>query len=313
MEQNILLVEDQINLSAALVAILTQKGYRVDAVYDGVTGLEYAQAGTYDAIVLDVMLPKMDGFAVISELRRSGNDVPTIMLTARDTLRDKITGLDAGADDYLTKPFQPAELLARLRALTRRQGTVVSGALTLGNTTLDLESGDLCILANSEVDNKKNSDNISAEAIAGSEISADAIAGSVANTNADTAEVKTTATDAGTGEEASTKGFSTLTKNANATTNAIADTEANAEAKIVAKVHLSQREFDVCQILMANPGQTISKSRLLERIWGMDSDADENSVEAYVSFVRKKLSYLGSNLNITTLRMLGYRIEVKNE
>jgi DNA-binding response OmpR family regulator len=229
MERNVLIVEDQKNLSKALVAILEHEGYAVDAVYNGNDGLSYARLGAYDAIVLDVMLPGMDGFEIVKTLRREGVDVPVIMLTARTTLGDKVTGLDLGADDYLTKPFQPAELLARLRALTRRSGTVAAQTLTLGNTMLDLETCDLCV------------------------------AGS---TNS--------------GEQT---------------------------------VHLSQREFDVCQILMANPGQAISKSRLLERIWGMDSDADENSVEAYVSFVRKKLAFLGSNLKIETLRMIGYRID----
>jgi DNA-binding response OmpR family regulator len=232
MQRNVLIVEDQKNLSKALVAILEHEGYNTDAVFNGNDGLEYARSGSYDAVVLDVMLPGLSGFDVIKSLRREGVDVPVIMLTARTTLGDKVTGLDLGADDYLTKPFQPAELLARLRALTRRSGTVAAQALTLGNTVLDLETADLTV-------------------------------------DKDGAQAQT--------------------------------------------VHLSQREYDVCQIFMANPGQTISKSRLLERIWGLDSDADENSVEAYISFVRKKLAFLGSNLKIETLRMLGYRIEVEDD
>jgi len=243
MEQTVLIVEDQKRLALALKAILEQAGYRTDAVFDGQAGLDYALGGNYDAVVLDVMLPLLDGFEVISRIRRGACDVPVIMLTARDTLKDKVAGLDHGADDYLTKPFQPAELLARLRALMRRQGTVLSQAVTLGNTVLDLETADISAAAPSAADA------------------------------------------------------------------ACADGQAGTE-EAAASVHLSQREFEVCQLFMANPGQTISKARLLERIWGMDSDADENSVEAYVSFLRKKLAYIGSNLQITTLRMLGYRMEV---
>jgi DNA-binding response OmpR family regulator len=222
---NILVVEDQKRLAQALAVILSDAGYNVDAVYDGQEGLEYCLAGSYDAIVLDVMLPKLSGHEMVSELRRLGNDIPVIMLTARDTLRDKITGLDAGADDYLTKPFQPGELLARLRALTRRQGAVIIDTLTVGNTVLDLQSSTLSV----------------------------------------------------GGKES---------------------------------VHLSQREFEVCRMLMSNANHTISKAQLLTSIWGLGSDADENSVEAYVSFVRKKFRFLSSNLRVKTHRRLGYQLEV---
>jgi DNA-binding response OmpR family regulator len=236
---NILLVEDQQRLAQALSAILAEEGYHVDAVGDGRSGLEYALAaertGTpYDAIVLDVMLPFMDGFAVAQELRREGSAVPVIMLTARDTVHDKVAGLDAGADDYLTKPFQPAELLARLRALTRRSGTVHIETITLGNTALDLQSADL----------------------------------------------------------------------SNGATSTTATTPARTS------VHLSQREFELCRLFMSNPGQTFTKPTLLARVWGLDTEADENSVEAYVSFLRKKLSYLKSDLRIVTMRGMGYRLEV---
>ncbi len=230
---NILLVEDQQRLADALSAILANDGYHVDTVYDGQSGLDYAlSAGDtgcdYDAIVLDVMLPRMDGITVARELRKAGRSVPIIMLTARNTLRDKVTGLDSGADDYLTKPFQPEELLARLRAMTRRSGPVIVDNIVLGNLTLDLKSG---FLFNHESDKDQ-------------------------------------------------------------------------------RVHLSQREFDLCQMLMANPTQVMTKANLLTRIWGMDNDADENSVEAYISFLRKKLNYLSANLAITTIRGMGYRLEV---
>ena len=231
---NILLVEDQHRLADALAAILMEAGYHVDTVGDGQSGLDYAlSAGVtgcdYDAIVLDVMLPKMDGITVARELRKAGHSVPIIMLTARNTLRDKITGLDSGADDYLPNPFHPEDLLARLRAMTRRSGPVHVENIELGNLSLDLKSGFL--------HNAKSSKDL--------------------------------------------------------------------------KVHLSQREFDLCRMLMSNPSQVFTKTNLLSRVWGMDSDADENSVEAYISFLRKKLSYLQSDVAITTIRGMGYRLEVE--
>ncbi|MDR1013894.1 MAG: response regulator transcription factor [Coriobacteriales bacterium] len=252
---NILLVEDQQRLAQALCAILEEEGHHVDAVGDGRSGLDYAlsaqKTGTpYDAIVLDVMLPILDGLAVARELRRAGSAVPLIMLTALDTLRDKVTGLDAGADDYLTKPFQPAELLARLRALTRRSGTVHLEVVTLGNTSLDLRSADLF------------------------------------SRGRGTAQVEDTPNDEAAG-----------------------GTGAGAQAEAGLRVHLSQREFELCRLLMTNPEQTLTKATLLARIWGLDTDADENSVEAYVSFLRKKLAYLESDQRIVTVRGMGYRLE----
>ncbi|MDR1083121.1 MAG: response regulator transcription factor [Coriobacteriales bacterium] len=244
---NILLIEDQQRLAQALSAILEETGYHVDTVGDGRSGLEYGlsaeKTGTpYDAIVLDVMLPVMDGFEVARRLRREGSSSPIIMLTARDTLRDKVMGLDAGADDYLTKPFQPAELLARLRALTRRSGPVHVEVITLGNTSLDLQSTEL----------RKTQELESTEG---------SVDGSV---------------------------------------------EENIEDL---GIHLSQREFELCQLLMTHPGQTLTKARLLSRVWGLGTDTDENSVEAYISFLRKKLFYLKSDLSIVTVRGIGYRLE----
>jgi DNA-binding response OmpR family regulator len=222
----ILIVEDQQRLAIALKAICEEAGHRIDLAFDGQEGLDYASLANYDAIVLDIMLPKLDGFGVICALRKAGNDVPVIMLTARSATGDKIQGLDLGADDYLTKPFNPAELLARLRALTRRQGAVILDTLSLGNTVLNLETGD------------------------------------IAHTNTN--------------------------------------------------VHLSQRELDVLRMFMGAPGKTFSKMEILERVWGPESDAEENSVEVYISFLRKKLAHIGSDLSILTIRSLGYRIEVND-
>lgn len=223
---NVLVVEDERNLADAICHILEEGGYNSEAAYDGKSGLVYAESGLYDAIVLDVMLPGMNGFEIVHELRHKGNSVPVLMLTARTATTDKVEGLDSGADDYMTKPFEAPELLARIRALTRRQGDVVIDEATFGDLTLDLNTHDL----------------------------------SCAGRN----------------------------------------------------VHLSQKEFEVMRMLMSSTGRVVSKSDLLTSVWGADGEASENSAEAYVSFLRKKLSHLHSKVSITTLRMLGYRLEEIN-
>lgn len=240
----LLIVEDQHRLAAALKAICEEAGHTVDVAYDGEEGLDYALLAPYDAVVLDVMLPKLDGFEVIQALRKQGNDVPVIMLTARSTTRDKIQGLDLGADDYLTKPFNPAELLARLRALTRRQGAVVLDTICLGNTMLNLETADISLIEPEDE-------------------------------------------DVSSAQESPQP--------------ALHEEES---------VHLSQREFDVLRMFMGAPGKTFSKTDILERVWGPESEAEENSVEVYISFLRKKLAHIHSNLSILTIRSMGYRIEV---
>ena len=220
---NILVVEDERNLADAIAHIVSEASYAAEAVYDGNAGLRAALSGRYDAIVLDVMLPGMDGREVVHELRRQGVATPVLMLTARTSLSDKVEGLDAGADDYMTKPFEADELLARLRALTRRRGDVMLDEVTFADVTLDLATHDL----------------------------------------------------------------------------SCADKT----------VHLSGKEFEVMRILMSSSSRVVSKQDLLARVWG-GSEASENSVEAYVSFLRKKLAHIGSSVQITTLRMLGYRLEV---
>ena len=221
---NILVVEDERNLADAICRILEDEGYNAEAAYDGKAGLAYAESCMYDAAILDVMLPGMDGFEIVRELRRAGSELPVMMLTAKTSTADKVEGLDCGADDYRTKPFEAPELLARVRALTRRKGEMAIDTLTFGDLTLDLSSHDLAC-----------------------------------------------------GEQS---------------------------------VHLSKREFDVLQMLMKGTNRIVSKQDLLTRVWGTDADASENSVEAYVSFLRKKIRHLKSKVEITTLRMLGYRLEV---
>lgn len=139
----ILIAEDDERLAAALEKILKDNGYDIDVVHDGQQGLDYALVGNYDVIILDVMMPKMNGFEVTKEIRRAGISTPIMLLTARDATADKIVGFDSGADDYMTKPFSPAELMAHLRALTRRQGEVQFERLKAGDLDLDLESYEL--------------------------------------------------------------------------------------------------------------------------------------------------------------------------
>lgn len=221
---NVLVVEDERNLADAIVKILEDEGYNAEATYDGKAGLTCAKSGLYDAIILDVMLPGMSGYDVVNKMRHAGVSTPVLMLTARTSTEDKVRGLDSGADDYMTKPFEAPELLARLRALTRRRGDVLIDEIKFADIKLDLNTHDLSC-----------------------------------------------------GEKS---------------------------------VHLSGKEFEVLSILMGSSSRVVSKQDLLTRVWGTDGEASENSVEAYVSFIRKKLSHIGSKVQVTTLRMLGYRLEV---
>ena len=133
----ILLAEDERSLSRAVIALLQKNNYSADAVYDGVEALEYLDAENYDAVILDIMMPKMDGLTVLRTIREKGNQIPVLLLTARSEVADKVLGLDTGANDYLTKPFATAELLARLRAMTRSQNAKTGVTLSFGNITLD--------------------------------------------------------------------------------------------------------------------------------------------------------------------------------
>ncbi|HCP14446.1 MAG TPA: DNA-binding response regulator [Peptococcaceae bacterium] len=221
----VLIVEDEIRLAEALGQIITEQKFAVDIVHDGAAGLDYGLSGLYDVIVLDVMLPKLSGFEVVRGLRARKIITPVILLTAKDEISDKVTGLDCGADDYMTKPFAPEELLARLRALSRRQGDVVLSELTFADLTLNLSNYSLSRGAKS--------------------------------------------------------------------------------------VHLGLKEFEVLRILMSNPKQVVPKEDLIIKVWGMESEAEDNNVEAYISFLRKKFFFLGSKVNINTIRKVGYRLEAE--
>ncbi|WP_349948041.1 response regulator transcription factor [Lacrimispora sp. BS-2] len=219
----VLIVEDEVRLADALGQIMKEQHYQADIVYNGTDGLSCGLSGEYDVIVLDVMLPGENGFHVVKKLRDARIQTPVLMLTARDDIQDKVTGLDRGADDYMTKPFIPEELLARIRALSRRQGEVIVEEMKFGDLTLSLSVNDLCCGSKS--------------------------------------------------------------------------------------IHLGYKEFEVLKILIGNSGRIVSKEALISRVWGSDSDAEDNNVEAYISFLRKKLYFVGSKVEINTLRKVGYRLE----
>ena len=220
----LLVAEDELYLAEALEEILKNNKYSVDVVHDGEAALDYALSGIYDAIILDVMMPKMDGFAVVRALRDKAMQTPVLMLTARAGVADKVQGLDSGADDYLTKPFSAEELLARLRALIRRPTQIVSNELALGDIILNLDAYTL---------------------------------------QCDTRSVR-----------------------------------------------LSLKEFEIMRLLLSNPTAVVPKEDMLLKIWGSESDAEDNNVEVYISFLRKKLFYLSSTVTITTVRRVGYYLEV---
>ena len=219
----VLVVEDEIRLAATLQDLLEMNGCTADVCHDGEAGLDNALSGIYDVVLLDVMLPRIDGFTVLRRLRESGSAVPVLMLTARSEVSDRVAGLDSGADYYLTKPFEPKELLACVRALARRQPELRGGVLTCGDLKLEK---DAFILSCGE-----------------------------------------------------------------------------------RSVRLSRKEFDMMELLMLNQKQVLTKESLLLKIWGYESDAEDNNVEVYISFLRKKLSHLGSEVKIKTIRMVGYCLD----
>lgn len=140
----LLIVEDERAMAEGLCALLERQGYAADPVFDGVSGLDCAMSGLYDLIVLDIMLPKMDGLEVLTRLRNARVETPVLMLTARSSVEDRIRGLDHGADDYLTKPFDTGEFLARVRALTRRKDVPLEEELAFGDIRLDRRRLELC-------------------------------------------------------------------------------------------------------------------------------------------------------------------------
>lgn len=222
----ILIVEDERRLADSLQVMLESKGFTVEVAYDGESGAEYAKLQGYDLLILDVMMPKLNGYELAKRIRAQRCATPILMLTAKSAVEDRIEGLNCGADYYLTKPFDSRELLACINALLRRQGKQVD-ELSFGNISLDL---DTCML------------------ICGDK-----------------------------------------------------------------SVRLSAREFHVMRILLQNQNRIVSKEVLLARVWGYDSNAVENHVEVYIGFLRKKLQSIGSNVYISTMRRLGYHLEVNTQ
>ena len=223
---NILIVDDERQLTDALAVILKQQKYSVDTAYNGEDGLDYALSGIYDLIVLDVMMPIMDGFSMLKELRRRKIDVPVLMLSAKTETESKIDGLNFGADDYLTKPFDTNELLARIKALLRRKEKFTGNVLSFNDFSLDRDSFELI--------------------------------------------------------------------------------------KDEKRITLGKKEFQILEMLMLNVGKRIDKEKFIEKIWGFDTEAEYNTIEVYVSFLRRKLTAVGSKTEIKAIRGIGYTLGDNN-
>ena len=220
----ILIIEDNKRLNEALCEILRSQKYMVDSVCDGNDGYAYASSGIYDCIILDIMLPHLNGFDLCYKLRQERISTPILMLTARDSVPDKVKGLDLGADDYMTKPFNTEELLARIRTLCRRKGEVVLNELSFGDVIFDLNKSTLRL-------------------------------------------------------------------------------ENMAEG-----VRLSFKEAEIMKIFLSRPEIIIPKEEIITKVWGYDADIGDNNVETYISFLRKKLLFIHSSIEIVSLKKLGYRI-----
>lgn len=223
----ILLVDDEKQLTTAVSVILKQNNYSVDIASDGEEGLDYALSDIYDLIVLDIMMPKLDGLSVLKNLRANKINTPVLMLTAKADINDKVIGLNFGADDYITKPFDTNELLARIKALLRRKDSFMGNTLSFSDLTLDRDT--FVISCNDK------------------------------------------------------------------------------------QMSLGKKEFQILEMLLLNSGKTVLKERLIEKIWGYDSDAEYNTIEVYISFIRKKLFAVGSKTEIKSLRGIGYMLGIKND
>lgn len=219
----VLVVEDEETLADIIGELLKKEGYFADVVYDGKDGYDYAISDIYDLILLDIMLPRMNGIDMLRAIRKEGIQTPVMLLTAKSRPDDKIAGLDAGADDYLAKPFNNGELLARVRALTRRKGEIPANELTFGDVTLNQSTYELICAGNS--------------------------------------------------------------------------------------VKLGAKEFKIMQMLLFAPRNIISKDEFMDKIWGYDSEAEYNSIEVYISFLRKKLHAVKSQIQIKASRGIGYYLD----
>lgn len=224
----LLVVEDEKRMAQALCELLRLEKYEVDYYANGIDGLTAIESDIYDIIILDVMLPGMNGYEIARKARQKGVRTPILMLTAKAELDDKVIGLDSGADDYLTKPFMTKELLARLRALGRRNINTPDGTLTYGDISLDTNTSMLTNITNAQ------------------------------------------------------------------------------------SVRLSEKEFRILEYLISNQGQILSREQLAMKIWGFECDAEYNNVEVYMSFVRKKMIFVGAKTEIKAVRGIGYELRCCN-
>ena len=225
----ILIIEDEYNLADAISSMLKSKKYSVEIRTDGEKGLEEALTDIYDLIILDVMLPHKNGFEILKELREEKINSKILMLTAKNTLDDKMIGFNNGADDYLTKPFYMEELMARVNVQLRKNNNIKNDIMELGDITLNIKNMELC---------NKNE---------------------------------------------------------------------NHKVKIIGK------EFQLLELLMNNANRVMEKEQLFVKIWGYDTECDINTLEAYISFIRKKFKLIKSDINLKAIRNMGYVLEVNNE
>ena len=226
----ILIIEDEFNLADAIASKLKKEKYQVDICTDGEEGLYNATTNIYDLIILDVMLPGINGFEILNNIRKEEIKTKVIMLTAKSTLEDKLTGLEHGANDYVTKPFHIEELIARVNIQLKDPTEIKNkNIIKYGDIELNIATSKL---------NCKN-----------------------------------------TGET----------------------------------VELVCKEFQLLEYFMRNPNQILSKEQIYDKVWGMENEIESNNLEAYLSFIRKKLKAIGSNVNVKAVRGLGYRLEEKDE
>lgn len=224
----ILIIEDEFNIADAIKERLTKEKYLVDIETDGEEGLFSALNGIYDLIILDVMLPRMDGFTILRKIREEKIDCKVIMLTAKGSIDDKLEGFNEGANDYLPKPFHMDELVARINAQLKNDFVKKSSNLEYGDLILDVKKSTM-------------------------------------------------------------------------------KTNLSSEIELVCK------EFQLLEYFMKNPNQILSKEQIYDKVWGIDNEIESNNLEAYLSFIRKKLKAISSNVNIKSVRGLGYKMEINNE
>ena len=225
----ILIIEDEYNLADAISSMLKSKKYSVKIETDGEEGLDEALTGIYDLIILDVMLPHKNGFEILKELREEKISSKILMLTAKNTIEDKMKGFNGGADDYLTKPFHMEELMARVNVQLRKNNNISNDIMELGDITLNIKSMELC---------NKNE---------------------------------------------------------------------NHKVKVIGK------EFQLLELLINNANRVMEKEQIFVKIWGYDTECDINTLEAYISFIRKKLKLVKSNIKLRAIRNIGYVMEVDDE